>query len=248
MKRVISSFIVISLVGACATPYRPIPFDRTTSKIDNIQVVEDTMPPEPVIRKLATNGQNISSAASGFGLAGLAVTLVAAGVEASIAAGQKEKINKALASQNFDGEKIFDEAFEAALKAQNYNISTISTPRDINRAFVVTTAQPNAPEGSAVLDVNSAGYGYQQVGGLQWRPFVVISVKMTDAKDPTKVLLDNKVEYNAVAPVPLTVSVPGDEQYGFAKPEDIEANPERAAEGLKKAIVEAANATAQLLK
>lgn len=248
MKRILSSLIVISLVGACATPYRPIPFDRATTKTNNIQIVEDALPPEPAIRKLATNGQNISSAASGFGLAGLAVTLVAAGVEAGIAAGQKEKINKALASQNFDGEKIFDEAFEAALKAQNYNISSVSIARDTSRGMVVTVAQPNAEEGTAVLDVNSAGYGYQQVGGLQWRPFVVISVKMSDAKDPTKVLLDNKVEYNAVAPVPLTVSVPGDEQYGFAKPEDIEANPERAAEGLKKALVEAANATAQLLK
>lgn len=248
MKRIISSVLVLSLVGACATPYRPIPFDRATTKINNIQTVEDAMPTDPMIRKLATNGQNISSAASGFGLAGLAVTLVAAGVEAGIAAGQKEKINKALATQNFDGEKIFDEAFEAALKAQNYNISNNSTARDNNRGFIVATAQPNAEEGTGVLDVNGLGYGYQQVGGLQWRPFVVIAVKMTDAKDPTKVLLDNRVEYNAVAPVPLTISIPGDEQYGFAKPEDIEANPERAAEGLKKAIVEAANATAQLLK
>ncbi len=249
MKKITCSICVLAFLSACATPYQPIPFDRNVTKIDNIQVIEDTMPESPEVRKLATNGQNIMSATSGLGLAGLAVGLVAAGVEAGIANSQKGKINAALATQNFDGEKIFDEAFEAALKSQNYNVSSKSIARESNRGFVVSPAQPSAEAGTAVLDVAGASYGFQLVGGnTQWRPYVVISIKMTDAKDPTKVLLDNRIEYNAVAPVPLTVSVPADPQYSFEKIEDIEANPAKAAEALKTAIIASANAAAQLLK
>lgn len=247
MKKFVGSIALLSLLSACATPYQPVPFDRASAKVTDVQVVEDSMPDMAEIRKYATNGQNLAGATSGLGLAGLAVGLIAAGVEAGVAAGQKEKIRKALASQNFDGEAIFDEALEAALKADNYNVSVNKTARDKDRAFVVVTKQDNAV-GTAVLDVNGAGYGFQQAGSTQWRPYVLIAVKMVDAKDPTKILIDNVVEYNAVAPIPLTVSIPGDDQYGFEKIEDIEANPQKAAEGLKKALVEAANATAKLLK
>ncbi len=247
MKKIVVSIALLSLLSACATPYQPVPFDRATAKITDVQIVEDAMPDSADIRKFATNGQNFASATSGLGLAGLAVGLIAAGVEASVAAGQKDKIRKALATQNFDGEAIFDEALEAALKADNYNVTVNKTPRDKNRAYIVATKQDNAVS-TAILDVNGAGYGFQQAGSTQWRPFVLIGVKMVDAKDPSKILIDNVVEYNAVAPIPLTVSIPGDDQYGFEKVEDIEANPQKAAEGLKKALVEAANATAKLLK
>ncbi len=249
MKRSIGTLSILIMLSACTTPYQPVPFDRVATKTTDIQVVEDAMPDQADIRKLATNGQNIASATSGLGLAGLAVGLVAAGVEANIAAGQREKLRKALESQNFDAEKIFDEAFEAALKSLNYNISVNNTKREKNREFVVTSAQVDAPIGTAVLDIAGNSYGYQLAGGnTSWRPYVVISVKMKDAKDPTKILLDNRVEYNAVAPVPLTVSIPGDPEYGFAKIEDIEANPAKVAEGLKKAIIESANETAKLLR
>jgi hypothetical protein len=249
MKRILASVALMALVTACATPYRPIPFDRATSGVSTIQVVEDALVAKPSVRKLATNGQNMASAAGGYGLAGLVVGLAAAGIEAGIADAQNKKINGALDSQGFDGEAIFDAAFEAELKAQNFEIAANKTARAENHAMVVVTPQADAAAGTAVLDVNGYGYGYQQVGGTKnWRPYVVIVLKMYDAKDPKNVLLDNRVEYNAVVPVPLTVNIPVDETYTFESAEAIAADPVKATEGLKKAIEASARATAQLLK
>lgn len=206
------------------------------------------MPASASVRKLATNGQNMASAASGAGLAGLIVGVAAASIEAGIANAQNKKINAALATQNFDAEAIFDEAFEADLRAQSFDVSSLKTARDERHTFVAT-AQADAPASSAVLDVNGYGYGYQQVGGTKmWRPYVVIAVKMYDAKDPKKVLLDNQVEYNAVVPGTVTVNIPGDPAYGFESADAIAADPAKAAEGLRNAIVASAHATAQLLK
>lgn len=248
MKRIFASLLLATMVSGCVTPYRPVPFDHATSGISTIQVVEDAMPPAPRVRKLATNGQNMASAASGAGLAGLIVGVAAASIEAGIADAQNKKINAALATQNFDGEAIFDEAFEADLRSQSYDISSLKTARDESRKFVAT-AQADAAATTAVLDVNGNGYGYQQVGGTKmWRPYVVISVKMYDAKDPTKVLLDNYVEYNAVLPGTVTVNIPGDPAYGFESVDAIAADPVKAAEGLRNAIVASAHATAQLLR
>jgi hypothetical protein len=183
-----------------------------------------------------------------MGLAGLLVGAVAAGIEAGIASDQTNKIDSALASQKFDGEVIFDAALEANLKAQNFDISTIKIERDEYRNFVVVKPQADAKTGTAVLDVKSNDFGYQQVGGLKWRPYVVAAVKMYDAQDPKKILLDNVVEYNAVAPGTVTVNIAGDEAYAFEKVEDIKANPEKATEGLKLALEATAKAIAQLLK
>ncbi|MDC7675223.1 hypothetical protein [Asticcacaulis machinosus] len=248
MKRLMGSLLVVGLLGGCASPYRPVPFDQATSGISKIQVVEDAIPAKTGVRKLATNGQNMAAATSGLGLAGLVVGMAAAGIEAGIANNQNGKINTVLESQKFDGEAIFDEAFEASLKGLNYEVSSFKAERDTSRSLVAVTPQANAPDGSAVLDVAGVAYGYQQVGGTKWRPYVVILVRMVDSKDPKKILLDNRVEYNAVAPVPLTVNVPGNPDYAFDKVEDIEADPAKATEGLRIALVESARATAQLLK
>ncbi|EGF89222.1 hypothetical protein ABI_45690 [Asticcacaulis biprosthecium C19] len=249
MKRLLASVALMTLVTACATPYRPIPFDRATSGISTIQVVEDAVPAKSNVRKLATNGQNMASATGGLGLAGLVVGLAAAGIEAGIADNQNKKINGALESQKFDGEAVFDAAFEAELKAQNFDIAVNKTARAENHGMVVIAPQPDAAAGTAVLDINGYAYGYQQVGGTKnWRPYVVVKLMMYDAKDPKNVLLDNQVEYNAVAPVPLTVNVPVDETYTFESAEAIAADPVKATEGLTKAIEASARAAAQLLK
>jgi len=240
--------MVMGALSGCATPYHPIPFDHATSGVSKLQIVDDTMPATAHIRKLATNGQNVASSTGGLGLAGLVVGLAAAGIEAGIANDQNSKINAALATQGFDGKATFDEAFQTDLHTQNFDTSPLKIARDGSHGFVTVTPLKSATAGNAVLDVDGYGYGYQQVGGTKWRPYVVISVKMSDANDPTKILLDNRVEYNAVVPGTLTVSIPGDDAYAFDKIEDIQANPAKAAEGLKAALVASAHATAQLLK
>ena len=249
MKKILVPLAAVSLLGGCATAYRPTPFDHATSGVSSLQIVHNDMPSKASVRKLATNGQNIAAGAGGAGLAGLLVVAAVAGVEGGIAADQNSKINAALASQKFDGKAIFDEALQADLHDQKYETSFVKITRDEDHNLVDLNPQPQAPAGTAVLDVDGYAYGYQQVGGVKmWRPYVVIAVKMYDAKQPTKVLLDNRVEYNAVVPGALTVNVPVDEKYGFDSIEAIQADPAKAAEGLKVALQASAHATAQLLK
>jgi hypothetical protein len=250
MKKRVSGVAMLVLLSGCATPYQPVPFDRTATGVSKIIVVENALPPEPGTQKLATNGGNMASAAAAQGgLAGLVVAAAAAGIEAGIEAGQRGKVRAALATQNFNGEAIFDAALDAELKGLNYTTSTVAIARESNRSAVVVPANPTAETGSAVLDVAGINYGYQLVGGgTQWRPFVNLNVRLVDAKDPKKVLMDNQVVYNPVARPAVIVNIPPDEKYAFAKIEDLEADPAKAAEGLKVALEAAAKATAQLLR
>jgi len=250
MRRFAVLAVVSSLVLAgCVTPYQPVPFDRTATPVTKIAVVDNTLPPEVGTQKMATNGENMMSAASSAGLAGLLVGAVAAGIEAGIEAGQRERIQKALATQNFNGEAIFDAALEEALKGQNYTVAAIAIPRTKARELVVIPANEAAEPGSAVLDTLGFNYGYQLVGNsTQWRPFVTLHVRMVDHKDPKKILLDNRITYNPVVKSAVTVSIPVDEAYAFQKIDDLEADPAKAAEGLKAALQATAKATADLLR
>lgn len=250
MKRISVSVLICSLaLAGCVTPYQPVPFDRTATPVSKIAVVDNTLPPEVGTQKLATNGQNMMSAASSAGLAGLLVGAVAAGIEAGIEAGQRERIQKALASQSFNGEAIFDAALEDALKGQDYTVSTIGIPRTKTRELVVVPANETVEAGSAVLDTLGFNYGYQLVGNsTQWRPFVTLHVRMVDHKDPKKILLDNQITYNPVVKSAVTVSIPVDETFAFQKIDDLEADPAKAAEGLKAALQATAKATADLLR
>ena len=250
MKRLSVSIVLSSLVlVGCATPYQPVPFDRMATPVSKIAVVDNTLPAEVGTQKLATNGQNMMSAASSAGLAGLLVGAVAAGIEAGIEAGQRERVQKALATQNFNGEAIFDAALEEALKGNNYSVSTIAIPRSKSRELVLVPANEAAETGSAVLDTLGFNYGFQLVGNsTQWRPFVTMHVRMVDHKDPKKILLDNQITYNPVVKSAVTVSIPVDEAFAFQKIEDLEADPAKAAAGLKAAIEATAKATADLLR
>lgn len=249
MKKVLVSLVSVSVLCGCATPYHPTPFDHATSGISNLEINNNNIPGQARVRKLATNGQNIAAGAGGAGLAGLIVVAAAAGVEAGVAKDQNNKINAALATQKFDGKATFDEALQADLHDQKYDTSVIKLTRDEDHNLVDLVAQPQAPSGTGILDVDAYGYGYQLVGGVKkWRPYVVIAVKVYDAKQPTKILMDNHVEYNAVVPNALTVNIPADDTYSFDSIEAIQADPARAAEGLRVALVASAHATAQLLK
>jgi hypothetical protein len=250
MKKTIGLLAACAALSACATPYQPTPFDRVGTGTKTLIVVSDALPDAIGTQKLATNGQNMASAmAAGAGLAGVLVGAVAAGIEANIEAGQRAKIQAAIAPLGFDGEKIFDDALDAALKAQGFELATVDIARDKARGFVTVTPQAGATPGSAVLDLAGANFGYQLIGGgTQWRPFVTMAVKLSDAADPKKVLLDNRIIYNPAVKDTVTVSIPVDERYSFAKIEDIEADPAKAAEGLKVALEATAQAVAQLLR
>lgn len=174
---------------------------------------------------------------------------VAGGIEASIAADQNKHMRSALESQGFDGEAIFDVTLETALTDSGYSHKAMDFTRNEQRDLITFVANPNSAPGSAVLDVSASGYGYQLIGGgTTWRPYVSAVVRMTDPKDPTHILLDNRVVYNPVATPDVVVNLPVDEIYSFESMEALEADPVKAAEGLKRAIEATALAVAQLLK
>ncbi len=251
MKKEFALGVAALALSACAsTTYTPTPYDRTSAGVSSIVVVGDAFPEEPQVQKLATNGANMAGAmAAQAGLAGLLVGAVAAGIEAGIAADQTKRMRAALESQGFDAEAIFDAALEKALTESNYAHKAMEFARNEKRELVTFVANPNAEPGSAVLDVSAAGYGYQLVGGgTTWRPFVSAVVRVTDPKDPTHILLDNRVVYNPVATPDVIVNLPADEIYSFEKMEALEADPAKAAEGLKRAVEATALAVAQLLK
>lgn len=248
LRLTVASAAALSL-AACVTPYAPIPYDRASAGIQTIVVVEDSLPADAGTQKLATNGENMASAmAASAGLAGVLVGAIAAGVDANIEAGQRTRIQAALATQGFDGEAIFDAALESALAANGYELGKVTVERKNYREPLELEVRNDLQPGSAILDVAGAGYGYQLVGGnTQWRPFVTVGVRLSDPADPSKIHLDNRVVYNPVATPDVIVNLPPDPQYAFAKVEDIEADPAKAKEGLEKALVETANAVADLL-
>ena len=206
------------------------------------------MPEDASTRKLATNGGNIGNAAASAGLAGLLVVAVASGVEAGIESAQRSRMRKALEGQNFDAEAIFDAALMNSLATEGYTLSSVEYERENYTEFSPIKEDPNAEPDSAVLDVASVSYGYQLVGGnTLWRPFMYVKARMTDPADPSKVLMENIIAYNPVATPETIVNIPSEDTYGFESIEELEANPKRAAEGLRVAIERTAEAIAKLL-
>lgn len=250
MKKVVLSLSCVGLVTACATPYAPIPYDRELAQVGKIQVIETAFPEDVQTRKLATNGANIASAAgASLGLAGVLVGVAIGGVEAGIEAGQRKRINAALATVNFDGEAIFDAALESALTEAEYEIASFSNDRKSTGKFAELSAVTDAPKGTASLDVAGSGYGYQLVSGhTQWRPYVEASVRLMDTANPEDILMENLVVYNPVATPDVVVNIPATGEYGFEKIDDIEADPEKAAEGLRIALEASAVAISKLLQ
>ena len=250
MKNLVMLSACALSVAACATPYAPIPYDREMANITQVVVIEDAMPDTATTQKLATNGQNMASAmAASAGLAGVLVGAIASGIEAGIEAGQRARILATLEAEGFDGEAIFDEALDMALAENGYEVGTLAVEHASDRKLIDLEPNPDAAVGSGVLDVAGAGYGYQLVGGnTQWRPFVNVTVRLTDPADPKHVLLENRVVYNPVATPDVILNIPPEEEFAFAKIEDIEANPEKAAEGLRLALVATANGVASLLR
>lgn len=246
-KRVISVALAASL-AACATPYSPIPYDRTSAGVEKVMIIDDAFPDELTTQKLATNGQNMASAmAASAGLAGVLIGAAIAGVEAGIESGQRDRIRAAIGE--FDGEAIFDAALEEALETDGYTLETVEMTRKSNMAYVELVADAEAEPGTAVLDIAGAGYGFQLVSGnTSWRPFVRVGVQMSDSANPELIHLENKVAYNPVATPDVIVNIEADPKYAFNKIEDIEANPELAREGLEAALIASAQGVAQLLK
>lgn len=251
MKKTFVLGVAALAVSACATTtYTPTPYDRTSAGVSNIVVVSDAFPDQPQINKLATTGGNMTAAAAAqMPLAGLFMAAVAGGIEAGIAADQTKRMRTALESQGFDAEAIFDSTLEAALTESGYQHRAMDFARNEQRELIDFVPNPNAETGMAVLDVSAAGYGYQLVGdGTTWRPFVSAVVRMSDPRDPKRVLLENRVVYNPVATPDVIVNLPADEVYSFEKMDALEADPAKAAEGLRRAIEATATAVAQLLK
>ena len=211
------------------------------SGVTTINVVDTAF---DVDAKTGTNGQNMSSAAAAAApLAGIFVAAIAA------ESGQRTRMRDALTSAGFGGEAVFDLALETALTEAEYELGTYESGREKRIELLELDADPTAEPGDAILDIAGVGYGYQLVGGnTQWRPFVVATVRLVDSLDPQTILMENQVHYNPVATSEAVVNIPPHEDYAFEDVKAIEANPQKASEGLELALEETAKAIANLLE
>lgn len=234
MTRILLGLVAALSLGGCVSPYVAKPYDRTASAVQNIALVDDSMPEKAVAYEVASVGSN-------FGLIG---ALVDAGIQASRA----DAVNDALVGAGFDAESKLESRLAATLGEQGYKVKPLTGEPRKKRAFLVAY-QPPAEEVDAYLDVVIEGYGYLSAGaGQPFRPTVAANVRLVSAKDPTKTLMENYIVYNGMAPREGIITLSPNPQYAFNNRAELLADPNRLAAGLEDALYQVADAATLLLR
>lgn len=111
------------------------------------------------------------------------------------------------------------------------------------------SSAPSSLYTDAILDVVVLGYGYLRAGdGQPWRPYANAQVRLVNAKDPTKILMDNRVAYNALGSPENVVNISANPDYSYEKFEDVVADQEKMVAGLRDAFDQLAVTIGTLLK
>lgn len=226
--------VAILSVGACASPYVATPYDRASANVQSIVMADDAVPPKLSAFEVASIGSN-------FGLVG---ALVNAGIQA----GREDAMTKALATVDFDPEARLEARMVSTLAAQGYQVAVVDGPLRAKRDFMA--AYPAAPAGTdAYLDVVVTNYGYLSAGAFQpWRPTAQATVRLVSAADPSNVLMENVIVYNAMYPVEGVITLTPNPAFSFTNQEEMEADPAKLAAGIEDALNQIADTAAQLLR
>jgi hypothetical protein len=236
MFKKVSALSAALLLTACATPYVATPYERASSNVQAVTIIDDSAEDKAIAYEVASMGSN-------FGLIG---ALVDAGIQAE----RRGALNRALDSAAFDGEAVFEARVAERLSAQGYKVTvqTVDTPRE-KREFLVSYP---TPEGSvdAYLDVVISHYGYLSAGAFQpFRPSVAAKVRLVSASDPTKVLMDNRIVYNVMNTEGSgAITLTPNPAYEFKNREELLTDPARTAAGIQDALHQVADTAAQLLR
>jgi len=221
-------------LSACASPYVAKPYDRASGSVQNIAVIDDSVPDKAIAYEVASVGSN-------FGLIG---ALVDAGIQVS----RQNAVNDALAGIAFDAETKLETRIISALGSQGYSVKPLDGGVRAKREFLPT--YPAAAEGvDAYLDVAVLTYGYLSAGaGQPFRPTIVATVRLVSSKDSSKTLMENYIAYNALAPREGIITLTPNPQYAFNNRGDLLADPKRLAGGIEDALNQVADTVAQLLR
>lgn len=233
IKKALGILAILS-VAACATPYVATPYDRATANVQQIALVDDSAPDGAIAYEVASMGSN-------FGLIG---ALVDAGIQAE----RRAALNKALGTVSFDAESRLEARLNERLRADGYQVATMTNPARTKREFLVS--YPTATgEHDAYLDVVVIDYGYLSAGAFQpFRPYATATVRLVSAEDPTRILMDNRIAYNAMGAAEGIITLTPNPQFAFKNREELLADPARTAAGIEDALTQVADTAAQLLR
>ena len=234
MKRMLLGLVAALCLGGCVSPYVAKPYDRAANGVQNIGLVDDSMPEKALAYEVASVGSN-------FGLIG---ALVDAGIQASRA----DAVNDALVGVSFDAESKLESRLASTLGEQGYRVRPMPGEPRKKRAFLVAYQAP-AEDMDAYLDVVIEGYGYLSAGaGQPFRPTVYANVRLVSSKDPTRTLMENYIVYNGMAPREGVITLSPNPEYAFNNRSELLADPHRLAAGIEDALYQVADAATLLLR
>ncbi len=232
----LAAFAACALLAACQTP--AIPYDRAAD-IKTIGVLPVRVPQRATVFVAATPGRS-------FGLIG---ALVDAGIQSN----REDRLAKATAGLNFQGQTKFDEYLTAGLQAQSYTVKPIDLGTG-RTSFLKTYPDGKADGVDAYLDILGVDFGYLAAGisdSSPYRPFMWVRCQLVRASDGS-ILMQDVVQYN---PLDMgygvqkgIVTVAPDPQYSFPDITALEAQPDKAVAGMDAALKGTADTVAKLLK
>lgn len=232
--RVLAVLIGALCLSGCASAYVGKPYDRASAGVRSIALVDDSAPEKASAYEVASVGSN-------FGLIG---ALVDAGIQSS----RTNAVNDALARTGFEAESRLEQRLVSQLSAEGYTVQALANdPRNAKREFLVT--YPGAEGVDAYLDLTVVNFGYLSAGaGQPFRPTVFANVRLISARDTKKVLMENRVVYNAMGPQQGVITLSPDPQYAFDNRAALLEDPKRLAAGIDEALNQVADTVARLLK
>lgn len=233
--RLIAALAAALILSGCGTTYVAKPYDRAAAGVRTMGLVDDAAPPKAVAYEVASVGKN-------FGLIG---ALVDAGIQAS----REKAVNDAIAGTGYDAEAKLEQRLITQLGQQGYNVTLLpAADRGKKREFLKTYPTPSQPV-DAYLDVVVNGYGYVSAGAFKpFRPAADATVRLVSAKDTSKVLMENRILLNPIAPTKGMITIPPNPAYEFKNREALLAEPQRLVAGLEDALNQVADAAVQLLR
>lgn len=236
-KNLLLSGAVCLGLGACASTYEPIPYDRPTADVQSLAVMDDALPEKPTVYMAATVGSN-------FGLIG-------ALIDSGVASSRKKKMLAIFDSQDVDVENVLEEALVANLTESGYEVSMMDDTVRENRKLM-KSYDDMSTDADAYLDVVSGGYGYVSAGiGSPWRPSAHFKIRMVDS-DTQDILMENYIAYNPLnyagqQAAGGAITLTPNPEYAFEKMEDMEAAPDLTTEGIVDALQQVADTMAKLV-
>ena len=233
MKRIVTVAILAASLSACASTYRATPLTAGAAPITRVAIADDALPE-------GVSAVEVASIASNFGLVG---ALVGAGVRDS----REDAIDAALATVSFDAESELERMLAEALS--NNGVQSVVAPggRRPQRKFLVSypTAEGDV---QAHLDLVAANYGYTSAGhGQPWRPTTDVMVRLVSATG-NRTLMENRITYNVMNPPRGVITIAPNPEYTFNNREEMRADPEKLANGIRDALRQVATTAAGLMR